>query len=80
MERNHQKVQALEEKVLLENEAQLRTDISLGECVRTSHVIIGTLPCVSIISLNQDANMAKHAETDTLRLMGSPLRSRRKVV
>ena len=41
---------------------------------------IGTLPCVSITSLNQDAHMATNADSDTLRLMGSPAKSRRKVV
>ena len=45
-ERNHQKVQALEEKVLLEKEAELRAEICFGESVRIRHVIIATLPCV----------------------------------
>ena len=31
-------------------------------------------------SLNQDAHMAKNADSDSLRLIGSPVRSRRKVV
>ena len=52
----------------------------LMESVRTNHVIIGTLPCVSSTSPGQDAHMAKHADSDTLRLMGSPANSRRKVV
>ena len=45
------------------------------ESVRTHHVIVG-----AITSLNQDANMAKNADSDTLRLMGSPEKSRRKIV
>ena len=44
---------------LLQQEAKLRSDKSLGESVRIRHEIIGTLPCVSIASLNQDANMGK---------------------
>ena len=79
-ERNHSKVQVAEEKVLLAKKAELRADISLGESARTRHVVIGTLPCVSITSLSQDAHMAKNADSDTKRLMGSPVRSRRKVV
>ena len=74
------KVQASEEKVYLEKEAELRADISLGESEPIRRVIIGTLPCVKITSLNRDANMAKHAYSDTLRLMGSRVKSRRKVV
>ena len=77
-ERNHQK--AAEEKVLLEHEADLRAHISLGESARTRHVVIGTSPCVSITSLNQDANLATNANSDTLRLMGSPVKSRTIVV
>ena len=79
-ERNHQKVEVAEEKVLLEPEAEIRADISLGESVRTRHEIIGTLPCVSITSLNQDVNMATNVDSDTLRLMPSPAKSQRKVV
>ena len=52
----------------------------LGESVRIRDVIFGTLPCVSITSLDQDAHIATNADSDTLRLMGSPARSRRKVV
>ena len=35
--------------------------MSLWESVRIRHVIFGTLPCVSITSLNQDANMSTTA-------------------
>ena len=38
--------------------------------VRTRQLFIGTLPCVSFTSLNQDAFMAKNADSDTLRLTG----------
>ena len=79
-ERNRQKVQASEEKVVLQQEARFRAEISLGESLRTRHVIFGTFPCVSIARLNQDANVAKNAESDTLRLTGSPAKSRRNVL
>ena len=52
----------------------------LRERVRIRHLINGILPCVSITSLNQDPNMATIADSDTLRLIGSPARCRRKVV
>ena len=42
--------------------------VSGGKCA-TRHVIIGTLLCVSITSLNQDAHFAKNAASDKLRLM-----------
>ena len=63
------KVQATEGKVPLERETGFRDEISLGESVRTRHIIIDTLPCVSITSRNQDAHMAKNADSDTLTLM-----------
>ena len=63
-----------------EQEAEVRADTCLGESVRTRHVITGTFPCVSITSLNLDAHMAKNAESDTLRPMCNPVKSRRKVV
>ena len=77
--RNPQKVQASGEKVLLEQEAELGGDISLGESVRIRRVFCGTLR-VSITSLNRDANMATNVDSDTLRLMGSPEKSRRELV
>ena len=43
-ERNHQKVQTSEEKVLMEQETELCADISLGESVRIRGENIGTLP------------------------------------
>ena len=51
---------------------------SRREGVRTRQSIIGTLPCVSFTSLNQDALMAKNADSDTLRLMGSPSKKSKK--
>ena len=50
----------------------------MGESVRIRHVILGTLPCVSITSLNQDANMATNADPDTMRLKGSPAKKSEK--
>ena len=44
-------------------------DIFFGESVRTCHVIVGTHSYVSITSLNQNAQMAKSADSDMLRLM-----------
>ena len=52
----------------------------LWESVRIRHVIFGTLPCVSITSQNQDANMAINVDSYTLRRMPSPAKSQRKVV
>ena len=49
-----------------------------GESVRCGRVILGTLPCVLITSLNQDANMATNANSDTMRLMGSPSKTSKK--
>ena len=55
---------------------------SLGENARTRRVIIGTLPCVSSTSLNQDASMATNAIFDMLGGGGreAQARSGRKVV
>ena len=55
-----------QEVALLEKEAELRADISLGESVRTRHVIIGTLPCLNYKSLSGctcgDKCRFRHAE------------------
>ena len=51
-----------------------------GESVRIHHVICGTLPCVASTSQNPDASLVKNVCVDTLRLMGRPAKSRRKVV
>ena len=45
------KVQATDGKAVLEQEERIRAEISLKESVRTRHVIIGTLPCVSQIQV-----------------------------
>ena len=52
------KVQATEERSLLEPEADFRAELSSKEIARTRHVVIGTLPSVLITSLKQDAYMA----------------------
>ena len=75
-ERYPLKVRAVEERALQEQEAEFRAEISLGESVE----FFGTLPCVSKTRLNQDTNMATNADSDTLRWMCSPAKSRRKVV
>ena len=77
-ERYTQKSSGRRGEVFREQEEGIRAEI-FAEGVRTRHVIIGTLPCVSIARLNQGANMATNADFDTLRLMGSP-ESRGKVV
>ena len=79
-ERYPQKVHAAERRAFLEQEERFRAETFLWESVRIRHVILGTLPCVSITSLNQDGHMAKNADSDTLRLMDSPAKSQRKVV
>ena len=61
-DKDHQKDQAAEEKALRVQAAEFRADI--GESVRTRHVIIGTLPCVRITSMNPDATMATDAISD----------------
>ena len=43
----------VEEQALTDQGAKFRAEISFEESVRIRHVIIGTLPCVSITSLNQ---------------------------
>ena len=50
------------------------------ESVRIRHVTCGTLPCVTITSLNPDARMAEKVNSEILRVMTSPAKSRRKVV
>ena len=75
-----QKVQAAEERALLEQEERFRAEFSLRESARVRHVIFGPFPCVSITRLNQDANMATNVDSDTLRLMPGPAKSRRNVV
>ena len=67
-ERYPLKVRAVEERALQEQEAEFRAEISLDESVE----FLGTLPCVSMTRLNQDANMATNADSNTLRLMCSP--------
>ena len=74
------KVQAAEERALLEQEAEFRAEIPSEESVRILHSIFGTLPCVFVTSLNQDAHMVINADSDTLRPMCSPAKSWRKVV
>ena len=67
-------------RALLEQEVDFRAEISSEESVRIRHVILGTLPCLLVTSLNQDAHVVMNADSDPLRLMGSPAESRRKVV
>ena len=71
-------VQVLEVKALLGREAELRAKILLEGNVRIRHVICGTLPCVSITSLNPDARMATNVGSDMLRLMCSPAKRSKK--
>ena len=75
-----QKVQATEARPLLEQEAEIRAEVSSKESARTRHVIVGTVPCVLITSMKQHAHMEQSADFDMLRRRRSPARSRRKVV
>ena len=72
------RVQATEKRILLELEADFRAEISSKESARTRHVIIGTLPSVLITCMKHDAHMAKSADSDMLRLMGSPAKKSKK--
>ena len=74
------KVQAVKVKAFLGREAEHHAQIFLEESARIRHVTCGTLPCVTITRLNPDARMVKNVNFDMLRLMGSPEKSRRKVV
>ena len=74
-EKNLRKVLVPEEGVLLEGKAGKRE-----ESARIRRVIFGILPYVKITSLYLDANMVTVVSSDRLRLVGSPERSRRKVV
>ena len=62
----------------MEQEVRFRAEISLGESVRIRHVIFGTLPCVSLTSLNQDAHMAINADSDMLRRRKKPSKKSKK--
>ena len=74
---NELKVQATEEKSLQIKGAEFRADI---QTLINRHVILGTLPCVKITSLRQDASMATNAISDMFRRRRSPARSQRMVV
>ena len=72
------KFRQLRRECFWEQEARFRADISKGESARARHVIVGTLPCVLITSLNQGAHVAKNAESDMWRLMGSKAKKSKK--
>ena len=67
-------------KAFLGREAEHHAQIFLEESARIRHVTCGTLPCVTITSLNPDARMVKNVNFDMLRLMGSQEKSRRNVM
>ena len=75
-----QKALASGEKVFLEEEAGKRAQVTPKEIARIRHVIIGILPYVKITNLNRDAKSATNVCSDTLRLLASPAKCRRKVV
>ena len=75
--RHPQRVRAAEEKALWK-EGDSHADIEKN--VRIRHVIVGTLPCVKITGLKQDAKKAQIAISDIMRRRRSPARSRRKEV
>ena len=77
-ERNPQKVQVAEEKVLLEHEVRFRAKFYLGENVRARHVLIGTLSVCLNYKSESECTYREKADPDALRLMGSPAKIRRK--
>ena len=64
------------EKRVLRKRSEFPANFEQNAKIR--HVVIGILPCVIITCLNQDANMAKNANSDTTMLRRRPARSRRK--
>ena len=57
-----------------------RVNISSQESVRIRRVVFGVLSYVKITSLYRDANSATNVSLDRLRLVGSPIKSQRKVL
>ena len=74
------KVQAAEVKALLGEETEIRAGIFLEESVRMRHAICGSLPCVTMRSMNPDARIATNVDSDMLRLVGSSAESQKKKV
>ena len=68
------------EKVLLEGKAKKCVKVTSKEIARIRRVILDILPNVKITNLNRDANRATSVDSDILRLSGSQVKSRRKVV
>ena len=79
-EENPRKVLVPEERVLLERKAAKCAKSSSEEHVRGRRVFHDILPYVSITSLNPGANVVTVVKLDTLRVVGSPVKSQRKVV
>ena len=79
-EESPRKALAPGENVLLEGKVRQLAKITSKEFLRIRHVILGILPYVKITNLKRDANLATNVCSDTLRLNGSPIKSRRKVV
>ena len=78
-EENPRKVLVSEERVFLEGKIRKRAKMTSKELVRIRRAIVGTFPYVKITYLNRDANSATSVCSDTLRMMDSPVKSRRKV-
>ena len=55
-------------------------DFLTGKCTNPSCNMRPASPCVTLASLNPDARMATNVDSDMLRLMGRPAKSRRKVL
>ena len=68
------------EKVLLEGKVGKRAKVTSKEIAQTRPVIISIFPCVKLTSQYRYSNSATNVNPDMLRLVGSPVRSRRKVV
>ena len=56
----------------------MRAKVSSKDCARIRRVIVA-FSRVKITSLYRDANSATNVSSDTLRLMGGPVKSLRKV-
>ena len=75
-EENPRKVLAPGEKVLLEEKVKTRAKLSSKGIVRIRRMILDIISFVKMTQLYRDASSATFVCSDTLRLMGSPVKSR----
>ena len=79
-EEDLRKALAQEEKVLVEGKVRKRAKVASKEVAQIRRVIVGILTYDKITDLNRNASSATNVCEDTLRLMGSAVKSRRAVV